>query len=539
MAPALLYKERNRFVGFAFATSQLLLELDPTDRIVYAAGASFQIAESTEQLVGRSLDSLVSERDVDFLHHILRRYREGRPGQLVRVALRRPELGDQDFLVGGCIVDATPGQLYLGLVPAIGVARALAGSATQLADTAAQLAAEGDPSLTLYACESMTKLAEVQPETFGSVAAAIRAYLRSVSLGGECVADLAPGRYGFLRAVGVTDGEIEQSVASILDHASVGPAGRLFNVQFDAATLSSEDSARALTYTIDKFAKSEPADFSLTGVQAAVAEMIGTSVELMHTARTVLNEGNLEVVYQKVVDMRTGETHHFEALSRFGGIDSVADFVRFMEDSGVVQDLDLLVASDVFEQLAEMQRLGWRPKVAVNLSGRSVQGDIFRQKLLRLGEEHAEFRSQMLFELTETTSIAAVDSTARFLEELVARGHAICLDDVGAGSTSLQMLRAMPAQFLKIDGSVVHGASRPGGDRTLFKALVDLANGKGAQLIAEQIETDADARFCAQAGARFGQGWLFGKPSAESLRDRQRCNPIEIAWNSTGSTTRR
>jgi EAL domain-containing protein (putative c-di-GMP-specific phosphodiesterase class I) len=137
----------------------------------------------------------------------------------------------------------------------------------------------------------------------------------------------------------------------------------------------------------------------------------------------------------------------------------------------------------------------------------------------------------MLFELTETSSIVAIDSTARFLQELTTHGHAICLDDVGAGSTSLQMLRAMPAHFIKLDGSVVHGAARPGGDHTLFKALVDLARGKGAELIAEQIETEADARFCAQAGARFGQGWLFGKASPVALRQRDKAKPIEVAWS--------
>ena len=71
----------------------------------------------------------------------------------------------------------------------------------------------------------------------------------------------------------------------------------------------------------------------------------------------------------------------------------------------------------------------------------------------------------------------------------------------------------------------------PGGDHTLFKALVDLARGKGAELIAEQIETEADARFCAQSGARFGQGWLFGKASPEALRQRDKAKPIEVAWS--------
>ncbi|GIL40928.1 EAL domain-containing protein [Roseiterribacter gracilis] len=540
MPDALLQKERNRFVGFSFATAQLLLELDESNRIVYAAGASFQIAESANQLLGRPIDSIVAERDVGFLGHILQRYREGRPGQMVRVALKRDGKPAQDFLVGGCIVETTPGALYLGLVPALGVARALAGSASKLADAAAmQAAAEGDPSLTLYASRALAELSAADPDLTNRITQDIHAYLRSVSLGGEYVTDLAPGRYGFLRAAGVSDGEIEQSVATILTQADLEPAGQLFNIRFDSAELNSEDAARALAYTIEKFARSEPTEFTLRSVQEAVAEMIGNSVSLMQSARTVLTEGALEVAFQKVVEMRTGETHHFEALSRFSGIESVADFIRFMEDSGIVQDLDLLVVQKVFEQLVEMGQSGWRPKVAVNLSGRSIQGDIFRGRLLQLGQTHADLRSQMLFELTETSSITAIDSTAQFLNKLASCGHAICLDDVGAGSTSLQMLRAMPANFIKLDGSVVHGASRPGGDRTLFKALVDLARGKGAELIAEQIETEADARFCAQAGARFGQGWLFGKASPEAIKQRDKSKPIDIGGNWGGGHTLR
>jgi EAL domain-containing protein (putative c-di-GMP-specific phosphodiesterase class I) len=513
MPDQLLQKERNRFVGFAFATAQLLLELDSDNQIVYAAGASFQIADSADLLVGRPIADIVASNDVGFLGHILQRYREGRPGQLVRVALRREGKPDQDFLVGGCVVEATPGALYLGLVPAIGVARALSGStAAKLAEAAAALAAEGDPALTLYASHGLADLADGDPSLSNRVAEEIHAYLRSVSLGGECVTDLAPGRYGFLRA------------------AEVQPAGELFNIRFDAAALNSEDAARALAYTIEKFARSEPTDFTLRSVQDAVAEMIGNSVSMMQSARKVLTEGTLEVAFQKVVEMKTGETHHFEALSRFSGIESVADFVRFMEDSGIVQDLDLLVVEKVYEQLVEMKKAGHRPKVAVNLSGRSIQGDIFRGRLNALGRQHVDLRPQMLFELTETSSIVQIESTAQFLRELTAYGHAICLDDVGAGSTSLQMLRAMPANFIKLDGAVVHGAARPGGDPTLFKALVDLARGKNAELIAEQIETEADARFCAKAGAKYGQGWLFGKASPDALRLREKSKAIDIGW---------
>ena len=123
-----------------------------------------------------------------------------------------------------------------------------------------------------------------------------------------------------------------------------------------------------------------------------------------------------------------------------------------------------------------------------------------------------EYHLRPLIELTETVEIGDVKEAAQTVAELRAAGAPMCLDDFGAGAASYRYLRDFRVDFVKIDGSFVRRAENNARTHGMILSIVELANFVGAKVIAEMVETPAQAAMMREAGIDFAQGWLFGKP---------------------------
>jgi EAL domain-containing protein (putative c-di-GMP-specific phosphodiesterase class I) len=98
------------------------------------------------------------------------------------------------------------------------------------------------------------------------------------------------------------------------------------------------------------------------------------------------------------------------------------------------------------------------------------------------------------------------------MEQLRSVGVPVCLDDFGAGAAVFRYLRAFGVDYVKIDGEYVHAACKNPRDRALVASMIEIAHNAGASVVAEMIETEAEAALMQELGASYGQGWLFGKP---------------------------
>ena len=98
------------------------------------------------------------------------------------------------------------------------------------------------------------------------------------------------------------------------------------------------------------------------------------------------------------------------------------------------------------------------------------------------------------------------------LDRLRAVGVPVCIDDFGAGSAAFRYLRDFRVDYVKIDGAYVRAAANGERERGFVASMHDLARSVGAQVIAETIETQAQAALMVSLGVRLGQGWLFGRP---------------------------
>jgi EAL domain-containing protein (putative c-di-GMP-specific phosphodiesterase class I) len=183
--------------------------------------------------------------------------------------------------------------------------------------------------------------------------------------------------------------------------------------------------------------------------------------------------------------------------------------VVLVEALGLAGDLDRMVAGLASEAAATST-----VPIAFNLSAQSVQNAGFRDRLLGLLATSPACRAgRLIVEMTETAEVDDIAEAARTALALRSSGIMFCLDDFGAGAADMRLLRALPADLVKLDGSYVAGVVRDGRERGFVAGMIDIAHAVKAAVVAEQIETEPEAATLLAMGVSYGQGWLFGHPA--------------------------
>ncbi|MBI3285639.1 MAG: DUF3330 domain-containing protein [Burkholderiales bacterium] len=236
-----------------------------------------------------------------------------------------------------------------------------------------------------------------------------------------------------------------------------------------------------------------------------------TAAQLVHAAE----RGQLELHYQPIVDLRSGEISSAEALLRWRhpglGLLPPGQFLPVAESSGLMSEIGAWVLRAACRQMHHWLPLEWRPfRLAVNVSARQVGSDFNDQVQLMLTELGlpAEY---LEIELTES---AAFGDPAIFpiLDALRAIGVRFAADDFGTGYSCLQHLKCCPITTLKVDQSFVAGLADDARDQTIVRAVIQLAHGLGMDVVAEGVETLASLAQLRQAECDAVQGFLFAKP---------------------------
>ena len=234
--------------------------------------------------------------------------------------------------------------------------------------------------------------------------------------------------------------------------------------------------------------------------------------------RTARTDGQLSVVYQPIVDLRTGLTHKAEALLRWHhpeqGPIGPAVFIPVAEEYGLIQDL----GEWVFEQ-AVIQVRQWRqtlhPEFQISVNKSPVQFRAPTATSRHWGEYLAAAGlpgNSITVEITEGLLMEASDTARAHLNQLSSSGLHIALDDFGTGYSALSYLHQYDLNVLKIDRAFVRNLATSPKDLTLCKAIIAMARELGMQVVAEGIETGQQRQLLADAGCDFGQGYWFSRP---------------------------
>src|SRR5690606_13434937 len=145
------------------------------------------------------------------------------------------------------------------------------------------------------------------------------------------------------------------------------------------------------------------------------------------------------------------------------------------EDVGIAPDVDMSVCRQALKFADQKKnRTEKFRKLAINLSGVSVQHDAFKKNLLDLLNEYPEAAKHLVFEITESTMIKDLDEVNGFIQKLRAGGHSVCLDDFGAGASSFQYLHKLDVDGIKIDGAYTKQILESPRDATMIKNLTQM-----------------------------------------------------------------
>ena len=235
------------------------------------------------------------------------------------------------------------------------------------------------------------------------------------------------------------------------------------------------------------------------------------NAEIESRLRPVINDGGPVVLLQPIVDLLTRRRVGTEALSRFPHQWQLPPDRCFADAEliGEREHLELLALRGAGAHLSRVS--GY---VAMNVS----PSTLFTKRCLNFLEGLPLDR--VVLELSEHEPIEDYDFLKAVLAPLRARGMRLAIDDVGAGFSSLRHIVVTAPDVIKLDRSIVTGLSDDPVLSVVVHSLVDLARATGAQVVAEGVETEADAATLATLGAGLGQGWHFGRATTrEELRD--------------------
>ncbi|PWC64542.1 hypothetical protein TSH7_10280 [Azospirillum sp. TSH7] len=250
-------------------------------------------------------------------------------------------------------------------------------------------------------------------------------------------------------------------------------------------------------------------------------------VRLEHDLRGALDSGSdLWVAYQPIVEMVTGGLAGFEALMRWthperGNIPP-GIFIPIAESTGLVVSLGTWVLRQACRQIAEWQdrrEPGSAPLfMSVNLSSHQLSDPNFVQVVREVLRETGVEPSWIKLELTESAVMDKAEQSIRLLRDLRALGIKLSIDDFGTGYSSLSYLHKLPIDSLKVDRSFVSAMHQSEENRAIVRIIMDLARLLGFDVIAEGIETSADANLLRALACDYGQGYHFARPlpSAEA-----------------------
>ncbi len=507
--------ERERFVAFAFAAADMLIEADLSGRILFATGAfRARLGLAPEALIGRATEDLVALEDQPALRAALAMLPAR--GRLEPTTIRLSDQKATPFVVSGLHLDL-PGH----------AARLCLSFAAQPVPMAAAVAPRG-PGALLRNAEDRIRAGQA-PDRLGLIE--IRGALPEALLprinealgdghgGGVLAAELAPGRFSVLPRSGepLPDlSSLNEALDSLLPDHGLRDSVRIDSLPLAIDGLSPSQAARALRHCLSVFAAGGTAAVHEHGFGGGLSGFVGDVAKRSQALRRALADRRFRLEYQPICALADGRLHHYEALLRpdkgvLGAKAGPGEFVNLAEMVGLTEELDLAVLALAI--LATPQ-LGAGEHIAVNISGLSMQSEGFRARLLRALDDDPKATTHIMVELTESAEIEQEEAARETMLALRKRGVPICLDDFGAGAAAFRYLKSFPVDYVKVDGSFVEAAVRQERDRSFVAAMVDLSLAVGAQVIAECIETEEHVSVMKSLGVGFGQGWHLGRPGA-------------------------
>jgi diguanylate cyclase (GGDEF)-like protein len=299
----------------------------------------------------------------------------------------------------------------------------------------------------------------------------------------------------------------------ILIHASVGIA---------FATQSSTADELVRNADVAMYDAKQAGKRRFSSYEPAMRDRVRGRNETAAALEKSVDRGEISVHYQPIVELGSGRVEAIEALARWKrtGRELLlpTSFIPLADEVGLMVEIGRSVVREACSHARSWQ--GLLPEhddltVNVNLAPTELHDPALVEAISAVLNETGLAPNRLVLEITELATTHRSEDVLAVLVGLRQLGVRIALDDYGAGNSSLSRLRQLPFDMLKITRSFVAGVAERSEDREFVAAVVSMATAMGMDVVAEGIETAAQARVAAELGCRLGQGFYFGAPVGE------------------------
>lgn len=268
-------------------------------------------------------------------------------------------------------------------------------------------------------------------------------------------------------------------------------------------------------------------DYSISSVQNTYTAFTEKNIETTHLEAEItskmqkaLSNGEFKIWFQPQYSAATGELVGAEVLSRWvkedGTILSPTVFIPIAEKNGFIRMLDESIWTNVFASVRSWLDMGLDPvPVSINISRVSLETDKLYYIIKRLKEKYNIPEKYIHFEITETGAINSQALLNGRIQKIRELGFRIAMDDFGSGYSSLNSLKDMPIDIVKLDMGFMQGDDSLNRGGTIINYVVRMAQGLEYITVAEGVETQEQADFLRSIGVNVFQGFLYAKPMPE------------------------
>ena len=246
-----------------------------------------------------------------------------------------------------------------------------------------------------------------------------------------------------------------------------------------------------------------------------------TEQELVDSFDTAVKDEHIFVTYQPKINHSTGRMIGAEALMRWKnpeyGMQYPSDFIPVLEKNDLIYKADLAVFDSVCRFLKRCINLGITPvPISVNMSRYDIYRKNYVEQIEKIRTKYDIPVNYLHVEITETSAIGGMELVSGVLKQLHEYGYIVEMDDFGSGYSSLNVLKDLAVDVIKLDMRFLSG-NIGGRGGTIISAIVQMAKWLGTPVIAEGVETMEQADYMKSIGCKYIQGYLYSKPVTEDV----------------------
>lgn len=234
-----------------------------------------------------------------------------------------------------------------------------------------------------------------------------------------------------------------------------------------------------------------------------------------------LQHKQFKMYLQPKFDLKTMELVGAEALVRWfhpkRGIIPPMDFIPVFENNGFVIEVDKFIWRQACDFLSLRKLAGEKLfPISVNVSKTHLNNEVFIEELLNLTKKYNIEPKYIELELTESACLNNEKQFKEVTEKLKSLGFKIVMDNFGTGFSSVNMLKNLSVDILKLDRTFISNAFAENKGKIIFKNMIEMANQLDILTVAEGIETPEQMEYLKEIGCKIAQGFLFGRPMDEN-----------------------